>query len=172
MVKILDNAGQDLPTGQMGDIVIDTAGNMKEIWRSPEATAERWTSDGFLRTGDIGYLDEDGFLFVAGRATEIIATVSGLVSPAAVEDALMAHPAVREVAAYGLPEGTGEVIHVTLCLEAGALIDVAELARWCAKNVDPRLRPAGITISEQPLARNPVGKLLRAEIKKAYCDQA
>lgn len=166
-VRILDDAGHDLPPGRLGHIVIDTAGNMKEIWRLPEATAERVRPDGFLRTGDYGHLDERGHLFVAGRFTEMIRHADGLVSPVAVEDAIMAHPAVREVAAYGMPQGAAEAVHVTLCLEHGSTVSAEGIGEWCRENLPPSLCPSGITILEQPLARNPVGKILRADIRAA-----
>ena len=109
-VAIIGEDGKRLPDGEVGEIAIRSAANIKCYWRNPEATAALFTADGFVRTGDLGYLDEDGYLFIVDRKKDIIIRGGENISAAEVEAEVYACPAVAEVSVFGAPdERLGEV---------------------------------------------------------------
>src|SRR5262249_58492213 len=118
-VRIADAAGRECAPGTSGDILLRGPGMMLGYYQDPDATAAIM-QDGWLRTGDVGYLDADGYLYVLGRATEMINRAGEKFSPAEIEEALLRHPAVREAAALGLPDPHfGEQVAAAVTLRAG-----------------------------------------------------
>jgi long-chain acyl-CoA synthetase len=102
--KILDTNGRELATAQKGEIVIRGPSVMKEYYKNPEATAQAVTPDGWLRTGDLGYRDEDGYFFVVGRVKELIIKGGVNIAPREIDETLERHPAVLEAATVGMPD--------------------------------------------------------------------
>src|SRR5205823_2865889 len=109
-LRIVGDSGQNVPTGEVGEIVVQSEGAMVGYWDDPEATAAT-IQDGWLRTGDLGRVDAEGYYWFVGRKKEIIVRGGSNISPLEVEEALYQHPAVREAAVVGVPDPTwGEVV--------------------------------------------------------------
>jgi acyl-CoA synthetase (AMP-forming)/AMP-acid ligase II len=164
---ILGPGDLHLPAGETGEIAIRSAANMKCYWDNPEATAAAFTADGFVRTGDVGYLDEDGYLFIVDRKKEIIIRGGENISAAEVEAACYDHPEVAEVAVFGAPdERLGEVpvavIHPRGPLEENALRAFLEASIAAFKI------PARFIFSSEPLPKLGTGKIDRVALKSLY----
>jgi acyl-CoA synthetase (AMP-forming)/AMP-acid ligase II len=168
-ITIRDEDDNLLPLGEVGEICVNTPGAMKGIWGDPEATASRFTSDGSVRTRDMGYLDEDGFLHLVDRKEDLIISGGFNVWPLEVENAIAAHPAVREVAVVGVPdEKWGEAVFAVVMLTEGSTATEEELIAFAREKVGPVKRPKQIVISDHPLPKSPVGKLLRRQAREEF----
>jgi fatty-acyl-CoA synthase len=132
-VRIVDEAGRDVPNGTVGDLLFGGPGVTPGYWRNEEATAEAFTADGWLRSGDLARRDEDGFYYVAGRRKEMFISGGENVYPAEVENVLCAHPAISEAAVIPAPdEKWGEVGHAyILAIPGVAALDTVELEAFC-----------------------------------------
>jgi acyl-CoA synthetase (AMP-forming)/AMP-acid ligase II len=166
-VAILGAGDRHLATGEVGEIAIRSAANITGYWRNPQATAELFTADGYVRTGDVGYLDEDGYIFIVDRKKEIIIRGGENISAAEVEAECYACPDVAEVAVFGAPdERLGEVpvavVHSKNGLSEDALRTFLEsrLARFKI--------PARFIFSTEPLPRLGTGKIDRRALKAQY----
>ncbi|MCL9983348.1 MAG: fatty acid--CoA ligase [Erythrobacter sp.] len=167
-LKIIDEAGHPVPTGAVGEIATRSNKNMRGYWNNPDATAATIDAEGWLRTGDAGYLDEDGYLYIHDRVKDMIISGGENVYPAEVENALYSHPKVADVAVIGVPDAKwGEAVKACVVVKPGEELTEAELiahARTliagykCPKTVD--FIPA--------LPRNPSGKILRRELRAPY----
>jgi acyl-CoA synthetase (AMP-forming)/AMP-acid ligase II len=104
IAKIIDNAGQEVPRGTQGEIMIKGDNVMKCYYKAPDKTAEALERDGWLHTGDLGYMDEDGFVFVTGRIKELIIKSGENIAPREIDEALYKHPAIQDAAAVGIPD--------------------------------------------------------------------
>ena len=123
MIKFLsvDDPTRYVPLGERGELCIKGANVMKGYWNKPEATAEVTTADGFLRTGDVGYMDDDGFIFIVDRTKDMLLCSGYNVYPRVLEEAIYKHPAVEEVAVIGIPdEYRGQSPKAFIKLKAGA----------------------------------------------------
>jgi acyl-CoA synthetase (AMP-forming)/AMP-acid ligase II len=171
LLRILDDDGNVLPAGETGEVAVSSPGSMAGIWGDEAATRERVTDDGYLRTRDIGWIDDDGFLFLADRKEDIIISGGFNVWPAEVENALCAHPAVLEAAVVGVPdEKWGETVLAVVVLRPGGDATSDELIAWCRTKVGPVKKPTRVEFSDEPLPKNGVGKLLRRAVR-AQCWQ-
>lgn len=166
-LAILGESERHLPAGETGEIAIRAAANIDGYWNAPEATAALFTPDGYVRTGDVGYLDDDGYLFIVDRKKEIIIRGGENISAAEVEAACYTCPSVSEVAVFAAPdERLGEVpvavVHMRDALSAEALLSFLEgrLARFKI--------PARIILSTVPLPRLGTGKIDRRALKAQY----
>ena len=167
-IKVIDEAGNEVPAGTVGEIATRSNKNMRGYWNNPDATASTIDAEGWLRTGDAGYLDEDGYLYIHDRVKDMIISGGENVYPAEVENALYSHPKVADVAVIGVPDPKwGEAVKACVVVKAGETLTEAELiahARTliagykCPKSVD--FIPA--------LPRNPSGKILRRELRAPY----
>ncbi|WP_394707036.1 fatty acid--CoA ligase [uncultured Erythrobacter sp.] len=167
-LKIIDEAGNPVPVGTVGEIATRSSKNMRGYWNNPDATASTIDAEGWLRTGDAGYLDEDGYLYIHDRVKDMIISGGENVYPAEVENALYSHPKVADVAVIGVPDPKwGEAVKACVVVKPGEELSEAELiahARTliagykCPKTVD--FIPA--------LPRNPSGKILRRELRAPY----
>lgn len=163
-VRIGDEEGRELPIGETGEVLARGPCVMKGYWQRPEDTAAKFTADGWLRTGDMGFLDADGFLYLVDRKNDLIISGGFNVYPREVEDALLAHPQVSEAAVVGLPdERWGDRVHAVVSLR-GPVTEEALLA-FCAERLAGYKRPRGVTILED-LPKSPVGKILRREARQ------
>ncbi len=163
-IRIFDDAGEEVPTGETGQIAIRGHNVMKGYWRREQATEEAITADGWFLTGDLGRLDDDGFLYVVGRLKDVIIRGGLNVYPREVEELLHEHPAVREVAVVGFPdERLGEEIGAAVVLEPAAEIEPDELRGWARERLAPYKSPRRIwTLDELP--KGPTGKILKRAI--------
>ncbi len=167
-IAILDEAGNRLPPGQVGEIASRSAANMAGYWSLPEATAKTLSSDGWLRTGDAGYLDEDGYVYIHDRVKDMIISGGENVYPAEVENAIYGHPAVADVAVVGVPDPKwGEAVKACVVRKPGAECTEAEIIGWARQRIAGYKTPKSVDFIEA-LPRNPSGKILRRELRAPY----
>jgi acyl-coenzyme A synthetase/AMP-(fatty) acid ligase len=168
-IKVLDAADREVAAGELGEIAVDTPGNMKELWGEPEASAARFTGDGFIRTGDIGYVDDRGYLFVVGREGDAILCAGTRIWPAEVENAVASHPAVLEVAAVGFADpAAGQLPGAVVVLKDGHRASEEEIVAWCRERFAAEVSPVRVAFQTDPLPKSPVGKMLRRVVQERY----
>lgn len=167
-VRIVDEAGQELPHGAVGEIAVRSAANMIGYYNRPDATAEIIDAKGWLRTGDAGSMDEDGYLYLADRIKDMIITGGENVYPAEVENALYSHPQVKDVAVIGVPDAKwGEKVVAIVVPEGDTPPDSADLIAWARERVAAYKAPKAIEFRAD-LPRNPSGKILRRLLRDEY----
>ena len=158
----------EVPTGQPGELWFRTPQLMKGYHNKPEATASAITEDGWFRTGDIGRVDDEGFLFVEDRLKDMIISGGENIYSVEVERVLTDHPAVLDAAVFGIPDDKwGESVKAVVELSAGGETSEAELIAWCRERLAHYKCPRSVEISEA-LPRNPTGKLLKRELRTPY----
>ena len=166
-VKIVDSDDNELPPGEMGEIVTCSDLVMKGYWRDPEATAET-LRNGWLHTGDVGYIDECGYLFLMDRSKDLIISGGENVYPREIEEVIVQHPAVREVAVIGVPDPVwGESIKAVVSLIPENEVAETELIDFCADHIARYKRPKSIDFVEE-LPKNNYGKILKRELREKY----
>jgi len=164
-IQVCDDEGNVLPEGNTGEIWVRSCANISEYWHRPEVNAEEFR-DGWLKTGDIGYLDDDGFLFLADRAKDMIIRGGENIYPIEIENELLELDAVKEVAAIGLPhERLGEEVAVVVHLHRGMSLEEAELLAFARDRLAGYKVPTRVFFSEQALPRNATNKILKRELK-------
>ncbi|MFC8516902.1 class I adenylate-forming enzyme family protein [Streptomyces sp. NPDC057257] len=164
IVRIVDEQGAEVPFGEQGEIVVSGPQVVPGYWRRPDATAETFP-DGELRTGDIGFMDEQGWLYVVDRKKDMINASGFKVWPREVEDVLYTHPAVREAAVVGVPDGyRGETVKAYISLRPGADTDPDELAVYCKERLAAYKYPRQVEILPD-LPKTASGKILRRELR-------
>jgi long-chain acyl-CoA synthetase len=169
-VRIADPDGGTCPPGVTGEILVKGPNVMKEYYKAPELTAQAFTPDGWLRTGDLGFEDDDGFVFVTGRIKELIIKGGENISPAEIDEALYKHPAVLEAAAVGIPdERYGEEIMVCVCLKDDCACGVDELRQHCLDHLGPYKTPKVIVFADE-LPKGPSGKIQRLKLRELAKD--
>jgi fatty-acyl-CoA synthase len=165
-VAIMSDAGELLPTGERGEIVVRGSLVMAGYYRNPEATAEV-SAHGWHHTGDIGYLDADGYLFIVDRAKDMVITGGFNVYSAEVEQALMAHEAVRDCAVIGLPDAKwGERVTAVVELQPGSSVSGDDLAAFVKERLGSVKAPKQIEFWDS-LPRSTVGKVLKTDVRAA-----
>ena len=168
-VAILGANDVHLPANERGEIGIRTAANVKCYWRNPEATAAAFTADGFLRTGDIGYLDDDRYLFIVDRKKDIIIRGGENISAAEVEAALYACHDVAEAAVFGAPDDRlGEVPVAVIHARPATGLDEVRLRDFLHGKLSAFKIPARMIFAAEPLPRLGTGKIDRVELKEKY----
>jgi long-chain acyl-CoA synthetase len=164
VVRIVDLEGNEVPFGEQGEILVRGPQVVPGYWRRPDATAEAFP-DGELRTGDIGFMDRDGWLYVVDRMKDMINASGFKVWPREVEDVLYTHPAVREAAVVGIPDAyRGESVKAYVSLRPGAEADPAELAAYCKERLAAYKYPREVEILAE-LPKTTSGKILRRELR-------
>jgi acyl-CoA synthetase (AMP-forming)/AMP-acid ligase II len=157
-----------LPPGQTGEVETRSIANMVGYWNRPDATAETVNGDGWLRTGDAGYVDEDGYLYIQDRFKDMIVSGAENVYPAEVENAIFGHPAVQEVAVIGVPdEAWGEAVKAIVVLKPGATPDAADIIAFARTRVAGFKAPKSVDFVAA-LPRGPSGKILRRALREPY----
>ncbi|MCX8562858.1 AMP-binding protein [Mycolicibacterium mucogenicum] len=165
-IRIVDTHGHDVPTGNDGEIIIAGPNVMRGYLGRPEDTA-RTVVDGWLHTGDIGHLDADGYLTLAGRSKDMIIRGGENIYPREIEDVLSSDPDVLDAAVLGAPDDKwGEVVVAYVAPRAGATIDINALQARCALNLAGYKRPTEILIVDA-IPKNPVGKTDKAPLRAA-----
>jgi acyl-CoA synthetase (AMP-forming)/AMP-acid ligase II len=168
-IAILGEGDSHLPENERGEIALRSAANMKGYWKNPGATAAAFTADGYVRTGDIGYLDEEGYLFIVDRKKDIIIRGGENISAAEVEAALYGCEGIAEAAVFGVPdERLGEVPVAILHRRAGSQISEEELRLFLEGRLSTFKIPARMTFSNDPLPRLGTGKIDRVALKQQY----
>jgi len=166
-VAIFGPGERRLPAGEAGEIAIRSAANMKCYWRNPEATAAMISDDGYVRSGDVGYLDEDGYLFIVDRKKEIIIRGGENISAAEVEAECYACPAVAEAAVFGAPDDRLGEVPVAV-IHAKASLSEDELRQFLEARIARFKVPHRIIMSDDPLPRLGTGKIDRRALKAQY----
>jgi acyl-CoA synthetase (AMP-forming)/AMP-acid ligase II len=165
--KIVDENGEELPPGDTaGELWVRGPNVVKGYWNKPDATAETFTPDGWLKTGDIARIDEDGFVHIVDRAKDMIIRGGENVYCAEVEAALFEHPAITDCAVFGIPhEVLGEEVGAVALLRPGASADQGELQRHCRERLASFKVPVKIWFWEDELPRNPAGKIQKRDLR-------
>jgi long-chain acyl-CoA synthetase len=164
-VAVLDDAGRPLSPGQIGELCLRGPTVTRGYWRRPEATAEAFAGEWF-RTGDVGYIDADGYIFIVDRKKDVIITSGFNVYPREVEDALYLHPAVAEAGVVGVPDSIkGELVCAMVVLRPGAQATAEELIAWCKQRLTPYKAPSRVVFLDA-LPKSASGKILRRELRQ------
>ena len=165
-MRIVDANGAVLPTGQSGEIQFRGAMAMQGYWNRPEETAAAFTADGWLRTGDVGYLDAEGYVFIVDRVKDMVISGGENIYCAEVERIMGEMPGVGECAAFGIPdERLGELL---VAVVVGQGMDEAAVREWVGERLARYKAPGRVVISDQPLPRNDVGKVNKAALRSAW----
>ncbi len=169
-MKVVDEEGKDLSQGEVGEIVARGPRIMSGYWKDEEKTEKTIDKDGWVHTGDVGYVDEDGYFFLAGRATDMIIRAGENISPEEVEAVLHSHPKVDEAAVIGVPdEEWGEVPMAVLVVKKGEEATPEELMEYCRANLASFKRPRSVVFVDE-LPRNPMGKVLKRVLREQYAE--
>jgi long-chain acyl-CoA synthetase len=170
-VRVTDPEGRVLGTNQVGEIWFRGPHLIRGYWNKPEATAQTIVG-GWLRSGDIGRIDEEGFVYVEDRAKDMVLRAGENVYCAEVEAAIYEHPAVYEAAVFGLPhERLGEEVAAAIHLKPGMALSEAELRSELAKRIAGFKIPSVVVWKSEPLPRNPAGKILKRELRDELAKQ-
>jgi fatty-acyl-CoA synthase len=166
-VKIVDEKGVELPAGQVGEIIMRSAWIMRGYWNQPQATAAT-IRDGWLWTGDAGYLDADGFLYIHDRVKDMIKTGGENVYPAEVENALFSYSCIADAAVIGVPdERWGEAVKAVVVLKPNMTLDVADLDKHLRTRIGGFKVPRSYEVVTA-LPRNASGKVLRRQLREQF----
>jgi long-chain acyl-CoA synthetase len=164
-MKVVDDDGNEVPRGEVGEIVIRGHNVMKGYWNRPDATQEAIDADGWFRTGDMAKVDEEGYFFIVDRKKELIIRGGYNVYPREIEEVIYEHPAVREAAVIGIPHGElGEEVGAAIALKPGAEAGEAELRDFVKGRVAAYKYPRQVWLVDE-LPKGPTGKILKREIK-------
>jgi acyl-CoA synthetase (AMP-forming)/AMP-acid ligase II len=169
-VQIRDDSGEPVPPGEPGEVWTRVK-QPRRYWNDPEATAAAWNG-GWLRTGDLGYIDADGDLILTGRAKELIIRGGYNIGPVEIEDVLHQHPDVLEAAVVGVPhEVLGEDVAAAVVLRAGSTVDAADLQEWCRERLADNKVPRDIAIVDA-LPYNQNAKVVKRDLVPLLTQQA
>ncbi|MDQ3777520.1 MAG: AMP-binding protein, partial [Actinomycetota bacterium] len=164
-MKVVDDDGNEVPRGEVGEIVIRGHNVMKGYWNRPDATQEAIDADGWFRTGDMAKVDEEGYFFIVDRKKELIIRGGYNVYPREIEEVIYEHPAVREAAVIGIPhEELGEEVGAAIALKPDAQAGEAELRDFVKGRVAAYKYPRQVWLVDE-LPKGPTGKILKREIK-------
>ncbi len=168
-MKIVDDDDNDLPQGEVGEIVLQSPVIMKGYWNNPEATAES-IKNGWFHTGDLGYVDEDGFFFITDRKKDLIIRGGFNISPREVEEVIFTHPKVADVVVLGVPDKREqEVVKAFVVLKEGETCDDKDILEHCRANLAPYKAPKLVEFLDT-LPKSATGKTLRKELRADFVD--
>ena len=166
-VKIMDLSGQELPRGEVGEIWVKSDTNMIGYYNLPEATASSLT-DGWVHTGDAGYMDDEGYLYLKDRIKDMVVSGGENIYPVEVDNAIAHHPAVADVAVIGVPDDKfGEALLAFVVLNPGQGLELDDMIAFCRERSAGYRIPRKLEIIEE-MPRNPSGKILKKELRKPY----
>ncbi|HUR77489.1 MAG TPA: AMP-binding protein [Acidimicrobiales bacterium] len=168
LIAIRDEDGKDLPVGERGEVWFRGPSLIRGYWNRPDATAETIV-DGWLRSGDLGRVDDEGFLYIEDRAKDMILRAGENVYCAEVEAAIYEHAAVYEAAVFGVPhERLGEEVAAVVCLREGAELDETGLQAHVRERLAGFKVPTKVSFTTEALPRNPAGKILKRELRDQF----
>jgi len=166
-VRIVDDQGMDVAPGQVGEIIARGPNIMVGYWREPEHTAQA-LRDGWLYTGDLAKMDEDGYIYIVDRKKDVIISGGENISSREVEEAVYIHPAVLECAVIGIPDPKwGEAVAALVVLKPGQTATEEEIIQVCQENLAGYKKPRTITFVES-LPRTPMGKVMKEALREEY----
>jgi acyl-CoA synthetase (AMP-forming)/AMP-acid ligase II len=166
-VRVVDDEGRELRPGEKGEVLLRAPNTMKGYWNRPKDTAEA-LRDGWLHTGDIARMDEDGYLYIMDRKKDMIISGGENIYPAEVEDALRDHPSVADVAVIGFPhERWGEAVKAIIALKQGERLTEGELVEWCQGRIGKFKIPKQVVFTDS-IPRTPTGKILKRILREQF----
>jgi len=166
-VRIVDEKNNDVSPGEVGEIIVQSKHIMIEYWHKPEDTRETLVN-GWIHTGDMGYYDEKGYVYIVDRKKDLIVSGGENIYPREVEEVLYRHPAVLEAAVIGIPDPYWiEKVHAVVTLKKGASVTGEELIAFCKKNLAGYKAPKSVELVDA-LPKNPAGKILKRELREKY----
>ncbi len=167
-VKIVNEEGKDLPPFEVGEILARGSRIMTGYWKDDEKTSQVITKDGWLRTGDEGWMDEDGYIYLAGRGDDMIIRGGENISPEEVENVLHSHPDIEEVAVIGIPDPEwGQEPRAVVVLKKGKTTTEEDIMEYCRSRLAGFKRPRSVVFLDS-LPRNPMGKILKKDLREKY----
>jgi acyl-CoA synthetase (AMP-forming)/AMP-acid ligase II len=167
-MKVVDEEGHDLPQGEVGEIIARGPRVMTGYWKDEEKTKKAIDKDGWVHTGDVGYVDEDGYFFLAGRATDIIIRAGENIAPEELEAVLYSYPKIDEAAVIGVPdEEWGELPRAIVVLKPGETATAEEVMEHCRQKLASYKRPRSVVFVDK-LPRNPMGKVLKRVLRDQH----
>jgi malonyl-CoA/methylmalonyl-CoA synthetase len=169
-VRIVDPENdQPLPNDEIGEVQLRGPNIFKGYWKQPQKTAESFSADGWFHTGDLGFLEADGYLTLCGRSKDLIISGGLNIYPPEVERVLAEHPLVAACAVIGCPDREwGERVTAGVVLNQGGSVSSGELIAFCRERLAPYKSPKSIVFRED-LPRNAMGKIQKAELRKTVC---
>jgi len=167
-LRVVDESGKEVGTGRPGEVVVRGANVMRRYWNDPEETAVAFR-DGMFRTGDVGYQDADGYVYIMDRLKDMIVTGGENVYPGEVEAVIYEHPAVREAAVFGIPDPQwGELVMAYVVLKPGAALSADDLRAYCRRSLANYKIPRRVELSETELPKNGSGKVLKRVLRERF----
>ena len=167
-IRIVDDTGSDCPPGDTGEIAVRGPHTMLGYWNKPEETAKA-LRDGWVFTGDAGYFDDEGYLYIVDRVKDMVITGGENVFTTEVENALISHEAVQDVAVIGIPHAEwGEAVHAIVILQAGAEASETELIDHARRHIAGYKLPKSVSFRLEPLPLSGAGKVLKTELRKPF----
>ncbi len=167
-VAIWDEDNTPLPLGETGEIVARADGQLTCFWDNPETTAQRIV-DGWVKTGDIGRIDGNGYLYVVDRSDDMIISGGYNIWPSELEQVIAHHPEIAEVAVFGVPHPKWGEAPLALCVvKPDHTVTEAEIVELVAAQLGSYKKPAQVVLQAEPLARSPVGKIMRKALREPY----
>ena len=167
-VQIRDEENRALPTGEIGELIVRGPRIMKGYWKDEEKTKKAFTADGWYRTGDKGYLDEEGYIYLCGRADDMIVRGGENISPEEVENVLYAHPKIGEAAVIGIPDPEwGSELMAVVVLKKGETATPEEIMEFCRERLAGFKRPRSVVFVDE-LPKTSTGKVLRKALRERY----
>jgi long-chain acyl-CoA synthetase len=166
-IKIIDDSGQQVKQGEVGEIWVEGETVMRGYWKNPEETKKILTREGWLKTGDLGHMDTENRLYIsAGRKKDLIIRAGENVAPLAIENALMNHPSLMETAVIGIPDDRlGEKVKACVVLREGATEDEQALKKFCRERL-PAFMVPDIIETHDSLPKNATGKILKTKLRE------
>jgi len=166
-IKIVDGNDNEVPRREVGEIIVRTTSNMEGYWNLPEETTKT-LKDGWLYTGDAGYMDEDGYVYVHDRVKDMIVSGGENIYPAEVENAIFSHESVADVAVIGVPdEKWGEAVKALVVLKENCESTEEDIINFSRERIAGFKTPKSVDFIKE-LPRNPSGKILKKELRKPY----
>jgi len=166
-IRLVDMEGKDVPVGETGEVLMRSPNVMKGYWNRPEDTAATIV-DGWLHSGDMARMDEEGFYYIMDRKKDMIISGGENIYPAEIEDSLLAHPAIADVGVIGYPEKKwGEAVRAVVVLREGESLTEEELIQWCHGKIGRFKIPKSIVFADS-LPRTPTGKILKRVLRDQY----
>ena len=166
-VRVVDANDGDVPIGEMGEVITRSEVVMKGYWQSPEATSLTLRG-GWLHSGDLGYLDEGGYLFLMDRSKDMIISGGENIYPREIEEFIATHPAIREVAVIGVPDKKwGEAVKAVISLVEGKTLTEEEVIAYCKERLASYKKPKSVDFIDE-LPKNNFGKVLKKDLKAKY----
>jgi long-chain acyl-CoA synthetase len=170
-LQVTDTSREQIESGQLGELIVRGANVMRGYWNNPEETAKAFR-DGFFRTGDIGRQDTDGYFYILDRLKDMIVTGGENVYSGEVEAVIYGHPAVREVAVFGVPDSQwGELVMAYVVLKPDATLDADDLIAFCRRSLATYKLPRRVEFSETDLPKNSSGKVLKKTLRERFWTQ-